>query len=113
MSVPFRWLRDPVTLGSGKLETLQVMRAAGAAPSAAQLPFAAELQPFAADPPTFAAEAPPFAAEAPPFAAEAPPFAAEPPPPFAAKPLSFAAEPPPVPGLAMEPLLLLPDFTVA
>ncbi len=78
MGVPFRWLRDPVTLGSGKLETLQVMRAAGAGPSVAPPPFAAEL----------------------------PPFAAEPPP-------SFAAELPAVPGLAMEPLLLLPDFTLA
>jgi hypothetical protein len=88
MGVPFRWLREPVTLGSGKLETLQVMRAAGAGPSVA--------------PPPFAAEPPPFAAEQPPFAAETPPFAAKPP---------FAAEPPPVP-VAIEPLLL-PDFTVA
>jgi hypothetical protein len=87
-----------VTLGSGKLETLQVMRAAGAGPSVAP-------PPFAADPPPFAAEPPPFAAEPPPFATETPPFAAEPPP-------SFAAELPAVPGLAMEPLLL-PDFTVA
>ncbi len=81
-----------MTLGSGKLETLQVMRAAGAGPSVA--------------PPPFAAKPPPLAAEPPPFAAEPLPFAAEPPP-------SFAAELPPVPGLAMEPLLLLPDFTVA
>ncbi len=72
-----------MTLGSGKLETLQVMRAAGAGPSVAL---------------------PQFATEPPPFAAEPPPFAAEPP--------SFAAELPPVPGLAMEPLLLLPDLTL-
>ncbi len=92
MGVPFRWLRDPVTLGSGKLETLQVMRAAGEGPSVG--------------PPPFAAEPPPFVAEPPPFAAELPPFSAEPPP-------SFAADMPPLPGLAMEPLLLLPDFTLA
>ncbi len=86
-----------MTLGSGKLETLQVMRAAGAGPSVAPPPFAAEPPPFAAEPPPHAAEMPPFAAK--------PPFAAEPPP-------SFAAELPPVLGLAMEQLLL-PDFTVA
>jgi hypothetical protein len=85
IGVPFRWLRDPVTLGSGKLETLKVMRAAGAGPSVAPPPFAAELPPFAAVPPSFAAEPPP----------------------------SFAAEPPLLPCLAMEPLLLLPDFTLA
>jgi hypothetical protein len=100
MSVPFRWLRDPVTLGSGKLETLQVMRAAGAGPSVTPPPFPAE------PPPPFAAEPPPFAVEPPPFAAEPSPFAAEPPPPF-------SAELPPLPGMAMEPLLLLPDFTLA